>query len=398
MLTKLPIGYKALPCHWALAMKYNADGSIERFKARLVAQGNHQEFGVNCDEVYAPVARFESLRLVLAIGTILDCHIHQMDVHTAFLDGSMDGEQKVYMYKPPGYRQSGHEGLVYELKNNIYGLKHAPKIWYNVLHKFFTGLGFVRCNTQYCIYVQKVGEHWIIVVVYVDDLTIMSKDMRLINQLKSDLSSRFKMKDLGDIHYILKMEVRRNRKKRTMTISQHCYINDLLKKFKMEGCASVATPQLRGVELEAEERMSAQQIASQDFDYRVLVGSLKYLVRGTRPENANVVRELSKYLSCYNKTYWVAARRVLKYLKGTSTYGLVLDGNSRTVTYEVYTDASFAYQTKECKSVTGYVISMAGSSVSWCSSKQDSISSRLPKRNSLHLVNAVNKASGFGTY
>ncbi|OWZ05622.1 Integrase, catalytic core protein [Phytophthora megakarya] len=158
-LTKLSIGYKALPRHWVLAVKYNADGSIERFKARLVAQGNHQEFGVNCDEVYAP-ARFKSLRLVLAIGTILDCHIHQMDVHTAFLNGSMDGEQNVSMYQPPGYRQSGHEGLVCELKKSIYGLKQAPKIWYKALHKFFRGLGFIRCNKEYCIYVQKVGKHW----------------------------------------------------------------------------------------------------------------------------------------------------------------------------------------------------------------------------------------------
>ncbi|OWZ00378.1 Integrase, catalytic core protein [Phytophthora megakarya] len=248
--TKLPIGYEALPCHWVLAVKYNDDGSIDRFKARLVAQETHQEFGVNCDEVYAPVARFESLRLVLGLETILDCHIHQMDVHTVFLNWSMDEEQNVYMYQPPG-------------------------TW------------FYRCNKEYCIYVQNVGKHWIVLVVYVDDLTIMSKDMRLINQLKSDLSSRFKMKDLVDIHYILKMEVRRNREKGTMTISQHSYINEPLKKFKMEGCASVATPQLRGEKIEAETGMSAQQITVQDFDYRGVVGSLQYLARGTRPHIAN---------------------------------------------------------------------------------------------------------------
>jgi hypothetical protein len=373
-LTRLPGGQKALPCHWVLALKYNADGSLERFKARLVAQGNHQEFGVNCDDVYAPVARFESLRLVLAIRTILDCHIHQMDVHTAFLNGSMEGEQSVFMHQPPGYKLAGHEGLVCELKKSIYGLKQAPKIWYRVLHKFFTNLGFVRCNKEYCIYVQKVGDHWIIVVVYVDDLTIMSRDIRLINQLKGDLSARFKMKDLGDIHYILKMEVRRNRAENIMTISQHNYVNELVKKFNMEKSAPVATPQLRGVELEPETEMSAQQIAAQRFDYRGLVGSLQYLVRGTRPDIANAVRELSKFLSCYNETHWQAARRMLKYLKGTSTYGLLLDGKSRTVTYEVYTDASFVCQPKERKSVTGYVISMAGTSISWCSSKQGSVS------------------------
>ncbi|GMF37170.1 unnamed protein product [Phytophthora fragariaefolia] len=159
-----------------------------------------------------------------------------------------------------------------------------------------------------------------------------------------------------------------------MTISQHKYIKEFLNKFDMAKCVPVSPPQIRGIELHAETDMSAQQIAAQKFDYRGLVGSRQYLVRGTRPDIANAVRELSKFLSCYNKTHWEAARRVLKYLNGTSTYGLLLDGKSRTVTYEVYTDASFACQPKERKSVTGYVITMTGTSISWCISKQASVS------------------------
>ncbi|OWY96110.1 Gag-pol Polyprotein, partial [Phytophthora megakarya] len=107
------------------------------------------------------------------------------------------------------------------------GYKVLPCQWVLAVKYNADGLGFVRCNIEYCIYVQKVGEHWIIVVVYVDDLTILSQDMRLINHLKFDLLSRFTMKDVGDIHYILKMEVRRNREKRTMSISQQSYVNEL---------------------------------------------------------------------------------------------------------------------------------------------------------------------------
>ncbi|OWY94206.1 Retrotransposon Tca5 Polyprotein [Phytophthora megakarya] len=106
--------------------------------------------------------------------------------------------------------------------------------------------------------------------------------------------------------------------------------------------------------------MSAEQIAAQPYDYRGIVGSLQYLVRGTRPDIANAVRELSKFLSCYNRTHWDTARRVLKYLKGTSTYGLFLDGETVDMTYEVYTDVSFACQPKECKSIPRYVNQMAG--------------------------------------
>jgi len=127
-LVLLPPGQKALPWHWVLVVKYNADGTVEKFKARLFAQENHQEFGVDCDEVYAPVARFESLCIVLAIGTILDCHTHQMDVHTAFLNGTMEGEQTIYMRQPHGFRKRGQEHLACELLKSIYGLKQAPRI------------------------------------------------------------------------------------------------------------------------------------------------------------------------------------------------------------------------------------------------------------------------------
>jgi hypothetical protein len=127
-LVLLPPGQKGLPWHWVLVVKYNADGTVEKFKARLFAQENHQEFGVDCDEVYAPVARFESLCIVLAIGTILDCHTHQMDVHTAFLNGTMEGEQTIYMRQPHGFRKRGQEHLACELLKSICGLKQAPRI------------------------------------------------------------------------------------------------------------------------------------------------------------------------------------------------------------------------------------------------------------------------------
>ncbi|GMF36825.1 unnamed protein product [Phytophthora fragariaefolia] len=310
-LVPLPPGRKALPCHWVLVVKYHANGFVERFKARLVAQGNHQEFGVGCDEGYAPVARFESLRLVLAVGTILDCLIHQMDVHTAFLNGTVEGSQRIYMRQPPGHHAKGKEGYVYKLLKCIYGLEQASRIWYGVRHKFFTSMGFARCTKEYCIYVQKVGVEWIIIVVYVDDLTIMSQILKLINNIKRKLSMRYRMKGLRrhPLHPTVEMDVRRNRENKTMSISQHQYILDLLKKYKFEKSSAVSTPQLSDRELEPETNMSAVEIAAQNFDYRGLVGSLQYLVRGTRPDIANAVRELSKYLSCYHKTHREAARR-----------------------------------------------------------------------------------------
>ena len=195
-LDHLPSGSVAIPCQWIFNVKYNSDGSIDRYKARLVALGNRQEYGVDYDEVYSPVARFESLRLILALGCITDAHIIQMDVCTAFLNGSMPGGLKVYMRQPQGYEVKGQERLVCALDKSIYGLKQAPRIWYLLMNEFLSSLGFERCKHEYCLYVKRVGEgpdDWIIVVVYVDDLTIMSKNMNLVNELKKELSQRFQM-------------------------------------------------------------------------------------------------------------------------------------------------------------------------------------------------------------
>jgi hypothetical protein len=198
--------------------------------------------------------------------------------------------------------------------------------------------------------------------------------MESLNEVKEELSRRFKMKDLGDINYLLKVEIIRDKNKRLLGLSQKKYIHDLIQKYGLVSSTSVKIPEEPSVVLEKETKLTAAQIAAQPYDYRGLIGSLQYLVRGTRPDIANVVRELSKFLSCYNKSHWMAALRVLKYLKGTSNFGLLMDGSKRQITFEVYTDASFANRPKDRKSVSGYTIQMADCSVSWSSRKQDCVS------------------------
>jgi len=216
--------------------------------------------------------------------------------------------------------------------------------------------------------------HVVLICVYVDDITIAATNIKLLEKVKAKLSSRFTMKDLGDIHYLLKIDIKRDRANRILSMSQHKYIMDLLQKFDMVDCNTEPTPQAKSIVLEKEESMNPEQIAAQPFDYRGLVGSLMYLVRGTRPDIANAVRELSKFLSCYNKSHYRAAQIVLKYLKGTSTYGLIFDGKCKEVIYELYTDASFANANENRKSVTGYVSIMADACITWKSSRQYTVS------------------------
>jgi Reverse transcriptase (RNA-dependent DNA polymerase) len=372
-LTRLPEGQKCLGTHWVFDIKYLATGEVERYKARLVVNGSSETATV--DAVFAPVVKLESLRLIMSIAAIKGLHVHQMDVSTAFLNGEVDTD--IYVRQPPGFGDGS--GRVCKLKKSLYGTRTAPRIWYEVLHEFLVSCGFTRSLRDYCVYVKGKGDDAIYVAVYVDDLTIAAASMTSINQLKAKLCQRFKMRDLGDIHYLLKMEVYHDRERKLVALSQRKYINDLVKEHNLEHCTPVDTPQAIGTVLEPGEKLTPDIEKKLNLPYRRIVGELQYLVRGSRPDIANAVRELSKFLSCYNKSHLHAAKRVLKYLKGTSTYGLVFDGMDANVSYILYTDASFASKLDDRKSVTGYCVTIAGACISWKSAAQNGVV--LPKQN-----------------
>jgi hypothetical protein len=209
----LPEGRRALGCHWVFDVKYHSDGTVDRFKARLVVQGNTQLYGIDYQEVFAPVARYESMRLLLALSTVLDLHLHQMDVSTAFLNGVL--RESIYMRQPMGFHNGSK--LVCKLEKSLYGLKQAPRIWYEVINSFLNDLGFSRCKKDHCLYLKRWEvegvPHTLIVCVYVDDLTIADSHLSSINDLKAKLSAKFTMKDLGELHYLLKMEIQRDRER-----------------------------------------------------------------------------------------------------------------------------------------------------------------------------------------
>ena len=373
-MTKLPAGRKALPSKWVFDVKYNPDGSIERYKARLVIQGFRQIYGVDYDETFAPVARYESLKMILAMSTILDLEVHQMDVCTAFLNGEL--LEEIYMLQPDGQMIIDDDGtkMVCRLLKSLYGLKQAGRIWYKMLHDYLTANGFTRCNKEYCLYVQRDDDGITMIVVYVDDLTIAASSTQRIKDTKDALSKRFEMKDLGEIKYLLKIEIERNRKEKTMTLSQRKYIHDILDRFDMLDASAALTPQVHGQQLFPETTLTPDQVKLLGYPFPELIGALLHLARGTRPDIANACRVLSKFLTRHNETHWIAALRVLRYLKGTSNYGLVFDGKLvDAVTYQLFSDASFANTDDDRQSVTGYCVMMAGGPISTKSTKQGNI-------------------------
>ena len=194
-LVKLPENRNTIGCKWVFKIKRNADGSIDRYKARLVAQGYSQKEGIDFEETFSPVARFTSIRTILAIANELNLEVHQMDVQTAFLHGKVSDE--IYMEQPRGYEKSGNENLVCKLEKGLYGLKQASRCWFLKNDEFLQANSYRQCDGDRCIYLKTVEDKFLILALYVDDATLATNSLQLLKSEKEKLMTRFAMKDLG---------------------------------------------------------------------------------------------------------------------------------------------------------------------------------------------------------
>jgi hypothetical protein len=170
--------------------KYASDGSVERHKARLVSKGFSQVEGIDYNETFSPVAKMNSIHLVLSLAASHKWEVHQMDVKSTFLHG--DFQEEIYMEQPLGYVQND-SSLVCHLKKSLYGLKQAPRAWYAKMDIFLLDTDFSRCHFDPNVYTKKVGSHIIILVLYVDDLILTGSDPKLLNHVKTILKKKFEM-------------------------------------------------------------------------------------------------------------------------------------------------------------------------------------------------------------
>ncbi|OWZ03051.1 Integrase, catalytic core protein [Phytophthora megakarya] len=242
----------------------------------------------------------------------------------------------------------------------------APRVWNKTLHKFLTSIGLERLDSDYGLYARKVGgEVTMLLTVYVDDLLLMGPS-DLCAKVAKQLSAEYELTELGPVKYLLGVEILIDRQRRHVIFCQRQYISEVLKRFHMDGCNSVATPEA----LRAEVVKPTKD--SEDPPYREIVGALQYLASASRPDIAHAVRTLSKYLSCYDHSHYAMAKRVLRYLAGTTDYGLVMDieaGNE--VELVCYTDADYANDLVDRKSVSGFVTFVNGNVVSYGSRKEE---------------------------
>lgn len=364
-LTELPAGRKAVSCKWVFRIK-RGDGDVpDRYKARLVARGFSQRQGFDYTETYSPVAKLDTLRTVLALANRDRLHVHQMDVRTAFLNGTLSEE--IFMTQPDGFQQG--KNLVCRLNRSIYGLKQASRAWNQRFHEFTEKLGLKQSANDQCLYTMGEGRDRIIVIVYVDDILIVGASLQTVKAIKRKFSEEFEMTDAGEVRQFLGMTIKRNVEAGTMKISQRGYLESLLRRFDMMECKSISTPMENRLRLEkgVEERRT-------DKPYRELVGCLMYASLTARPDLSAAVNYYSQFQACPNEEHWVHLKRVLRYVKGTLDYGLLYEAETEEKLLQVFSDADWANDLIDRRSVTGCVFKVSGCTVSWTTRKQHTVS------------------------
>jgi hypothetical protein len=204
-LVDLPSGHKPIGLKWVYKAKKNEKGHVVKFKARIVAKGYVQKEGVDFDEVFAPVARLDSVRLLLAVAAQQSWEVHHLDVKSAFLNGEI--KEEVYVSQPPGFVKHGSEGKVLRLNKVLYGLRQAPQAWNAKLDQSLVALGFVKCPSEHVVYTREKDGERLLLGVYVDDLIVTGTAAQAIVVFKKEMMNLFKMSDLGLLSYYIGIKV-----------------------------------------------------------------------------------------------------------------------------------------------------------------------------------------------
>ena len=370
-LTRLPPGRKAIGSKWVFRVKPLPEGGL-KYKARLVAKGYSQVEGVDYTETFAPVIKYKSLRILLALANEYNMQIHQMDVTTAFLYGDL--KEDIYMHQPEGCVVPGSEGLVCKLKRSLYGLKQSPRCWNQKIHGFLSKQGFKETQSDTALYTKGTGRSKILIGLYVDDLLIASEDESAIRGLKEGLQEVFKMTDIGDVNTVLGIKIQRNREKGTLTMSQQKYVEDILKRFNMSEAKGKATPMEVGLKFSdriSEKRENDAETMAR-IPYRQAVGSIMYLMVCTRPDIASAVQMVSRFGADPRPVHWKAVQRIFKYLVHTKDYGLTFKREG-SVKLTGFCDSDWGGCEDTRRSTTGYMFKLGGACVSWCSRRQKTV-------------------------
>jgi hypothetical protein len=355
---------------WVFRIKRKADGTIDKYKARLVARGFTQIYGVDYFTTYSPVAKLTSFRTILAIAARHDWEIESFDFIGAYLNGELDANEELYMQAPPGYDSDPR--VVKRLLKSLYGLKQAGRRWYDTLARALKSLGFTTSVADPGVFIARVSGQILILAVHVDDCVLTGSSSDLISEYKQKLNSCYALTDLGPVHWLLGIKVTRDRAAHTLSLSQGAYIDAILSRFALSKAKAYGTPMTPGAIYSKKDSPSSPNEVTRmkNTPYREAIGSLMYAAVATRPDIAFAVSTLSQFLNNPGDLHWEATKRVFRYLAGTKDYELTFGGERHDL--EGFTDADGAMQ-EHRHAISGYAFLFDGGAVSWSSKKQELI-------------------------
>ena len=365
----LPPNRKAIPSQWVYDTPRNADGTIKKYRARLVARGDLQKEGVDYKETWSPVVNAKSVRILLALAAHFDLDVDNDDVRTAYLNADMDEE--IYMRQPPGFAAPGQESKVCQLRKALYGLKQAGRLWNKDIHAELIKLEFKQCLGDPCLYLWVDSEKNEIMIcgLYVDDLITATNSAAKKADVKQHLETRYEMHGMKECEWILGMRITRDRKNKIITLDQEQYTKDILEEYGMLECRVASTPaSMEPLSLNMSPQTEAERAEMKDVPYMQAVGALNFLASSTRPDISAAVSNVSRFMANPGPKHWQAVKRIFRYLKGNQR-GLRFDGKQE-LRLEGWCDADFAGDVDRSRSRTGYCLYLAGAPVSWRSRLQ----------------------------
>ncbi|CAK9821232.1 Retrovirus-related Pol polyprotein from transposon TNT 1-94 [Anthophora plagiata] len=383
-LCALPQGKRAIGCKWVFSIKNDAAGNLKRYKARLVAKGFRQRAGIDYFDTFAPVVRYESIRILLAIAAKKDYEIMKFDVKTAFLYGDL--QEEIYLDQPPGYKNDRLPDAVFKLHRSLYGLKQSPKCWNEKFTKFLKEFNLVNIASDQCVFVGVVNSSKVYLVLYVDDGLIVSENESAIKRVLNYLESNFKI-TVDHADEFLGFEIKRDRERRILKICQSGYIKRIIEKFNMSEANPCSVPAEPGMFLPKQTPAVEGKIP-----YREAIGSLLFAARVCRPDIEYAVNYASQFLSCYDDTHWQAVKKILRYLNGTRDYGIVYGNSKSPLEISGFTDADYAGCITTRKSRSGFVFILNGGPITWSSQLQKVVALSTTESEYIALAHGVKDA------
>lgn len=362
-ITEIPKDRKLIGWKWVFTKKdTNTEGGKPIYKARLVAQGFSQTYGIDFFETYSPVANLTSVLLNITIAVAKNYKLKYIDVKGAYLMAKLDEE--IFMKLPPGIMEDkDSHGKCLRLKKSLYGLKQSGRNWNLRLKEWFRKHECRTCKTDTCIFKKKTetGDD-ITIIVYVDDLFIIVKTEDQYQKILNDVKDDFTVSEEGDATEYLGANTMKTETGYMM--NQQKLIEKGLEKFNMSKCKGLPTPMTltRPTKEDCPKEESQEQEEMKAIPYRSIIGFLNYIATKTRPNVTFATNILSRYVTNPGKTHWKAAKRVLRYLKDTN-YGIKFN-KGEDIILKGYTDADWAQDLEDRRSTSGYIFKIGNTPIS----------------------------------